>query len=160
MNINSKYINEYKRLMQTTDLQKGYQEFIKFFRGLRTYLLGSMSEYKFTGNIVENGMDYSYFQFTDTELQSKGLKIVIAFVHREFVYEMWLSGMNRKIQRKFHTLLSNKVCKYELSEDPNRVDYIIKDNLVSDINYEEYDKLVEDIKANIIEFEKNIKSLV
>ena len=53
MKINSKYINEYKRLMQTTDLQKGYQEFIKFFRGLRTYLSGSMSKYKFTGNIVE-----------------------------------------------------------------------------------------------------------
>jgi hypothetical protein len=160
MKINSKHINEYKQLMQTTDLQKDYQEFIKFFRGLRTYLSGSMSEYKFTGNIVENGMDYSYFQFTDTELQSKGLKIVIAFVHKEFVFEMWLSGMNRKIQCKFHTLLSNKKCKYELSKDPNRVDYIIKDNLIDDINYEEYEKLVECMRANIIEFTNNVKYLV
>jgi hypothetical protein len=160
MRINSKYINEYKRLIQTTDLQKGYQEFIAFFRSLRTYLSKSMPEYTFTGNIVENGMDYSYFQFTDTELQSKGLKIVIAFVHKEFVYEVWLSGMNRKVQSKFHTLLSNKKCKYELSKDPTRVDYIIKANLIHDIDYEKYEKLVESIQTNINEFIKNVRVLV
>ncbi len=119
-----------------------------------------MTDYKFTGNIVENGMDYSYFQFTDTELQNKGLKIVIAFVHKEFAYEMWLSGMNRKVQCKFHTLLSNKKCKYELSNDPNRVDYIIKDKLVEDINYEMYDRIVQDIQTNVYEFIKDVKSLV
>ncbi len=59
MKINANYINEYKKLIQSTNLQKGYQEFVKFFRGLRTYLSGNMSDYKFTGNIVENNMDYS-----------------------------------------------------------------------------------------------------
>ena len=160
MKINSKYIDEYKRLMQTTDLQKGYQEFIKFFKGLRTYLAGSMLEYKFTGNIIENGMDYSYFQFSDTELQAKGLKIVIAFVHKEFSYEMWLSGMNRNIQSKFHAKLSSAECKYELSKDQNRVDYIAKETLISDIDYVTYDKLVETMKANVIDFTKNMKCLV
>lgn len=160
MKINSNYINDYKILIQTTDLQKDYQEFIKFFRGLRTFLAGSMTDYKFTGNIVENGMDYSYFQFTDDELQSKGLKIVISFVHKEFVYEMWLSGMNRKIQCKYHSLLSNEKCKYELSKDPNKVDYIIKDKLVDDINYEKYDRLVQDIQTNIDKFIKDVRTLV
>ena len=33
--INTKYIEEYKKIIQTTNLQRGYQELIKFFRHLR-----------------------------------------------------------------------------------------------------------------------------
>ena len=71
MKINSNFINEYKKLVKSTNLQKGYQEFIKFFKGLRSYLSGNMTEYKFKANIVENNMDYSYFQFIGSKLQSK-----------------------------------------------------------------------------------------
>lgn len=49
---------EYKELLQTTNLKECYQEFIKLFRYIRVALEKSMPEYKFQGNIVENGMDY------------------------------------------------------------------------------------------------------
>lgn len=146
--------------MQTTDLQKGYQELIKFFRILRTSLSASMKKYKFSGNIVENNMDYSYFQFTDAELKDRGLKIVIAFVHKDFVYEIWLSGVNRDIQSKFHLLLKNKKCNYEFSRDPSKIDFIIKDRLVDDVDYEKSDKLIETIEVNSEKFIKNVKDLI
>ena len=83
--INTNYIEEYKKIIQTTNLQKGYQEIIKFFRYLRNYLQKEMNDFYFTGNIVENNMDYSYFQFTNENLKKKGLKIVFVFLHKEFI---------------------------------------------------------------------------
>ncbi len=160
MKINSNYINEYKKIIQSTNLQKGYQEFVKFFRSLRTYLAGNLSEYKFTGNIVENNMDYSYFQFTNDELQSKGLKFVIAFTHNKFEYEIWLSGMNRKIQISYHDRLSRTKHTYTMSPDPNRFDYILKDKLFDKVNYDDCEKLFDDAKNNIQAFAKKIAKLV
>ncbi len=160
MKINSNYISEYKKILQSTNLQKGYQEFVKFFRGFRTYLAGNLSEYKFTGNIVENNMDYSYFQFTNDELQSKGLKFVIAFTHNKFEYEIWLSGMNRKTQISYHDKLSKAKHAYTMSPDPNRFDYILKDKLFDEVNYDDCERLFDSAKNNIQAFAKKISMLV
>ena len=160
MKINSGYINEYKKLIQTTNLQKGYQELVKFFRALRIYLSENMSEYRFTGSIVENNMDYSYFQFTDDILQSKGLKFVVAFTHNTFEYEIWLSGMNRKIQIDYHS----KLCKVKhtnmMSPNPSRFDYILKEKLFSEVNYDDCERLFDASKNNIQAFTKKIIKLL
>lgn len=76
MNFDVDLLSEYKELLQTANLREGYQEFIKLFRYIRVALEKSMPEYKFQGNIIENGMDYSYFLFTNKNLKEKGLKIV------------------------------------------------------------------------------------
>ena len=123
-------IHEYQRLLQTTELQKGYQEFVAFFRQLRTYLQKELPDFAFTGNIVENNMDYSYFQFTNEELKADGLKIVIAFVHADFEYQVWLSGLNREIQTTFQqrvkSIYSEATSTYPhpliLTESPTKTD--------------------------------------
>ena len=160
MKINTNYINEYKKIIQSTNLQKGYQEFVKFFRGFRAYLADNLSEYKFTGNIVENNMDYSYFQFSNDDLQSKGLKFVIAFIHNKFEYEIWLSGMNRKIQINYHSKLSKVKHKYTMSPDPNRLDYILKEKLFDEVNYDDCEKLFNTAITNLKVFSEKISKIV
>lgn len=145
-------IDEYKRLLQTTNLQKGYQEFVKSFRQLRTFLQKELPAYAFTGNIVENNMDYAYFQFTNEDLQSKGLKIVIVFVHSEFAYQIWLSGVNRKIQREYYEKLNNKSHPYTLTKNPERTDYILKATLIGDWNALDVEEMQRAIKANAVDF--------
>jgi hypothetical protein len=157
--INGEYINEYQRLLQTTNLQKGYQEFIRFFRNLRTYLQKELPEYTFTGNIVENNMDYSYFQFANEDLKSKGLKIVIVFVHAEFSYQIWLSGLNREAQRKHYDYLKDKSHHYTLTANPNKTDFILKMPLVSECNYNNMEELLMTIKANAVAFVHNVKRI-
>lgn len=157
MKINSEYIDEYKKLIQTTNLQQGYQEFVKFFRYLRTFLQKELPEYTFTNNIVENNMDYSYFQFTSEGLKSRGLKIVIAFVHAEFTYQIWLSGMNREVQRDHYEFIKENGNPYTLTENPNKTDYILRAQLVDECNYNEIEELLLAIKTNTLEFIKNIE---
>jgi len=154
------YMDEYKRLLQTTNLQKGYQEFIKFFRSLRTYLQKELPEYAFTGSIVENNMDYSYFQFTSEALKSKDLKIVIAFVHGEFNYQIWLSGMNRSIQRQYYEVLKEKSHPYTLTDNPSKTDFILKMHLVYSSSYNESIGLLKEIKENTNEFIHTVEGLL
>ncbi len=125
MNFDADLLSEYKKLLQTTNLRKGYQEFIKLFRYIRAALEKSMPEYKFQGNIVENGMDYSYL-FTNKNLKEKGLKMAVVFVHSNFQFEVWLSGYNRNYQSKYYDWLKGKNIPFELTDNPTRKDYILR----------------------------------
>lgn len=91
MSFNYKFLEEYQNLIQNTNLQKGYQEFIHLFRWLRISLQNRFSSFRFQGNIVENNMEYSYFQFSDDTTKRMGLKIVVVFVHSDFGFEVWIS---------------------------------------------------------------------
>ncbi|MGN0566719.1 MAG: DUF7000 family protein [Candidatus Limousia pullorum] len=146
MNFNRDLLNEYKTLLQTTDLIEAYQEFIKLFRFLRIELEKTMTEYRFQGNIAENRMDYSYFLFWNEELKSKGLKIAVVFVHRDFRFEVWVSGFNRKYQSKYYDILKDKEIPFELTSSPTKTDYILRVPAdISDISNGDY--VVEKIKS-------------
>src|SRR5699024_9207985 len=108
MNFNSNYLETYKNLLETTELQLGYQEFIKLFRFLRVGLEKELPDYSFSGNIAENSMDFAYFQLTDPELKAKGIKIQLVFVHKTFRFEVWASGHNRKIQTHYYNRLKDQ----------------------------------------------------
>lgn len=146
MNFDRNLLSEYKELLQTTNLRKGYQEFIKLFRYIRVSLEKNMSEYKFQGNIVENGMDYSYFLFTSESLKEKGLKIAIVFVHSNFQFEVWLSGYNRNYQLKYYDLLKGKNIPFQLTDNPARKDYILRVVLEENVDISDADLLTERIQ--------------
>lgn len=126
MKFNIELLNDYRRLIQTTNLQESYQEFIALFRYIRVEMEKQLPEYKFQGNIAENSMDYSYFQFTNDELKKKGLKIAVVFVHRDFQFEIWLSGFNRSIQCQYCKIWSNAIVPFELTDNPKKQDYILR----------------------------------
>ena len=57
MNFDKNLLMTYKKLLQTTELERSYQEFLRLFRFLRVELEKEQRDYRFQGNIVENGMD-------------------------------------------------------------------------------------------------------
>jgi hypothetical protein len=160
MTFNKNYLNEYKRLIKTTYLQKSYQEFIKLFRFLRIGLEKELPGYTFSGNIVENNMDYSYFQLVDRRLKELGIKIQVVFKHREFRFEIWASGYNRKIQNKYYEKLKNKELPYILNDQPSRIDYILSSPIDENIDLSDGVGLIKIIKSSTIEFIKNIYKLM
>lgn len=151
MNFNSKYLETYKSLLATTELQLGYQEFIKLFRFLRIELEKELPDFSFSGNIVENNMDFAYFQLTDTDLREKGVKIQVVFVHKSFRFEVWVSGYNRKIQRYYYEKLKNKPLKYYLNDNPERIDYIFKAKIEKNIELHSGDIVISKIKPVVLE---------
>jgi len=146
MNFDKNLLMTYKKLIQTTELERSYQEFLRLFRFLRVELEKELGDYRFQGNIIENGMDYSYFQFTNDRLKKKGLKIAVTFVHRNFQFEVWLSGFNRKIQCNYYELLKDTRQPFSLTEDPKRSDYILRIPLDQNLDLSDGKRVLSEIK--------------
>ncbi|MDO9522503.1 MAG: hypothetical protein Q7J08_02185 [Methanocorpusculum sp.] len=146
MNFDKNLLMTYKKLIQTTELERSYQEFLRLFRFLRVELEKELGDYRFQGNIIENGMDYSYFQFTNDALKKKGLKIAVTFVHRNFQFEVWLSGFNRKIQCNYYELLKDTRQPFSLTEDPKRSDYILRIPLDQNLDLSDGKRVLSEIK--------------
>lgn len=160
MTFDKSYLNEYKNLIKTTELQQGYQEFIKLFRYLRIELEKELIEYKFSSNIVENNMDYSYFQLVNEKLKDLGIKIQVVFKHKDFRFEIWASGYNRQIQNKYYEKLKNKELPYILNDQPNRIDYILRFSLDENLDLSDGLSIKTEIKKATIEFIENINILL
>lgn len=132
MIFDSALLTAYKTLLQTTNLQQAYQEFIRFFRYLRIELEKQLPDCKFQGGIVENAMDYAYFSFTNELWKAHGLKIVVAFVHNTFQLEVWISGYNRKAQCHWAERLPASF-PFITSADPAHTDYIVRVPVKADL---------------------------
>lgn len=119
-------LETYRSLLRDTELQRAYQEFVRFFRWLRGSLEQQLPEFRFQSGIAENAMDYAYFSFTSPELREKGLKLVVAFVHKEFQLEVWLSGVNRQAQCRWADRLPGCEAPMEKTADPAHLDYLVR----------------------------------
>lgn len=126
MNFNPTLLETYRTILQTTDLQKAYQEFIRLFRFLRNELEQQLPDFHFQSNITENAMDYAYFSFTNPGIKEKGLKLVVTFVHKSFQLKVWLSGTNRAAQCRWTERLNTCPLPMELTQDPNHTDYVVR----------------------------------
>ena len=126
MQFDQTLLETYRTLLQTTNLRKAYQEWLRMFRYLRTALEQQLPEYRFQGSVSENGMDYAYFSFTDPLLKEQGLKLVAVFVPERFQLEMWLSGVNRAAQSRWAARLSHCRPPMKQSENPTRTDYLVR----------------------------------
>lgn len=138
-------ILQFKEIITKTRLQEGYQEQTKLFRLLKNHLQKELKGYAFTGNIVENNMDYAYFQFADENLKAKGLKFVVVFLYKDFQYELWLSGYNRKIQSDMYNKFAKmKNLQFALTANPLRTDYVLKQRFDCNFNdFEDFDRSLE-----------------
>ncbi len=61
MQFGSALLETYHTLLQTTNLQKAYQEWLRMFRYLRGALEQQLPGYRFQSSVNENGMDYACF---------------------------------------------------------------------------------------------------
>lgn len=143
-------LNEYKYLLETTNLQQDYQEFITLFRFIRRQLAHTLVNFSFSGNIIENRMDFSYFQLLSPELNSIGVKLQVVFVHADFRFEIWISGYNRKIQCLYHDYFIDKSIPYILNPHPSTVDYIFKVRLNKDIDLSDSEYLIAQLTKEIL----------
>ena len=126
MHFDPALLETYRTLLQTTDLQRAYQEFIRLFRFLRTELERQLPDFRFQSSITENAMDYAYFSFTDSGLKEKGLKLVVAFDYHRFLLEVRLSGVNRTAQCRWAEHWRDCPPPMELTTDPDHTDFVVR----------------------------------
>lgn len=150
---------EYKRIIETTNIQKCYQQIMKLIKYISSELEKEMPEYTFMGRVVENQMDFSYFQATRESLKKSGLKVQVVFVHGTCEFEIWISGYNRKIQCSCYEMLRNSACPFEMCSNPERNDFIIKAVAEKKITSDSPESIIAEIKSKIVELEDYIQKI-
>ena len=149
MNFDPTLLETYRTLLQTTDLQKAYQEFIRLFRFLRNELERQMPDFRFQSSITENAMDYAYFSLTNPALKEKGLKLVVAFDHRNSRLEVWRSGANRRAQCRWAEQSSVCPPPMELTQEPNHTDFVVRLPVKTELS--DGEKMVAAVKEAIVQ---------
>ncbi len=155
METNHQLLKMYKNLIQTTQIQECYQYIMKLIHDIYTILKNDLNTFQFSNKVIENNMNFSYFQLTNPQLKKQGLKIQIIFIHQSCQFEVWLSGYNRHIQQQYYQKLNSK-CPFQLCENPQKNDYIMKRPLMKDITVDNIQDIIEEIKLTI----KNIENLL
>lgn len=97
--LNKTLFLEYKQLMENTRIEECYSQVIYLLKTIQTTLEKDMDSFCFMNRVVENVMDFSYFQLTDDQLKKGGLKIQVVFFHKTCRFEIWGSGYNRAVQK-------------------------------------------------------------
>lgn len=148
---------EYKHIMETTNVQRCYQHILKLIRYISSELEKEMPEYTFMGRVVENQMDFSYFQATRESLKEAGLKIQVVFMHSTCDFEVWLSGYNRKIQCSYYERLRHTECPFEVCSNPEKNDFIIKAIVGTKVTTDAPEAIIAEIKRKVVELEEHVK---
>ncbi len=151
MKFDSNKLNDYQQIIKTTNILESYQEFIKLFRYLKIQLQKELPEFSTSNNIMENHLDFAYFQLFKDSLKDRGLKVQIIFVHQRCQFELWISGYNRKIQNKYYLKLKDRKFDYLLTSDPQHIDYIFKSQLSTELDISDGEKLISLLKEDILE---------
>lgn len=159
MSFDQSLFREYKRIMETTNVKKCYQQILKFIRYVSAELEKEMPEYTFMGRVVENQMDFSYFQATRKNLKEAGLKIQVVFMHSTCEFEVWISGYNRKSQCSYYERLRHTECPFEVCSNPERNDFIIKAIMEKTITADTPEAIIAEIKRKIVELEEYISKI-
>lgn len=149
MEFEYKYFCEYKELMDTTNIQKCYQQMIQLIKYISAKLEREMPDYHFMGRVVENQMDFSYFQATTEKLKKQGLKIQVVFVHKTCEFEVWMSGYNRKVQCRYYNMISDLESPLALCANPERNDYIAKLVLTKNIITDDPETIISEMQIAI-----------
>lgn len=148
---------EYKHILETTTVQQGYQQVIQLIKYISAELEKELPEYTFMGRVVENQMDFSYFQATRESLKESGLKVQVVFIHSTCKFEVWISGYNRKIQSRYYKMLCNSECPFEVCSDPERNDFILKAPVEKEITTDTPEAIIAEIKGKVTELETYIQ---
>jgi hypothetical protein len=133
MDLDHECIEEFQTQLKKGKIQKGYKSLLEYLLYLQSYLRKRYEDYDFTGTFYHGYLDMSYFAFITPALKEHRLKVAIVFNYKTFQFELWLSGYNKDIQKKYWEYLKKKNIKgYFLPETIKGYDSIVEDHIEED----------------------------
>jgi len=161
MNSFHEYMNDFRTQLKKGGIIKAYQGFMDYFRGLRNHFSSAFPQYSVPGNIYYGYLDMTYFAIMPEFLKQRKLKIAIVFVYETYRFEVWLSGMNRKVQTRYSLIIKEKGWdKYHLTTNPKGEDSILDQILVEDPDFSDLDLLTEQIENGTRQFITDVENFL
>jgi hypothetical protein len=157
-----KSIDEYRKQLEKGAIQEAYRGLMEYIMGLRTHFMKKYPHSIESGSIYYGYMDMTYFSVFPKSIKDRKLKVPIVFLHEEFRFEVWLSGVNRQVQEKYWELIEeSKWNKYKLvSQEGKGVDSIIEHILVDNPDFSDLDALTQQIEIGTLKFFQDVENFL
>ena len=148
----NRYMEDYRKEMKKGVIKEAYKGLMEYIMNLRTHFKNNYPDY-FVSGLYYGYMDMTYFSFSPDSLKDRKLKIAIVFIHDTVRFEVWLSGQNKEIQRKYWKLLKeSKWDKYNIVPTTDGVDSIIEHVLVGNPDFSDLEALTKKIEEGTLKF--------
>ena len=103
----------------------------------------------------------TYFAFFPASLKCRRLKAGVVFNHRDFRFEVWLFGVNKKVQAKYLKLFKESAWKkYDIASTTRGIDFIVWHVLVDDPDFSDLDVLTRKIEKGTLEFIDDVEGFL
>ncbi|NYT04244.1 MAG: hypothetical protein GKC00_06000 [Candidatus Methanofastidiosa archaeon] len=156
----AEYMEEYKKEMKKGIITKAYKGLMEYILDLRTHFKNKYPNY-FVSGLYYGYMDMTYFSFSPESLKDRKLKIAIVFIHDTVRFEVWLSGQNKEIQKKYWGLFKDKNWnKYKIVPNIEGYDSIVEHVLIADPDFSDLDKLTEKIEKGTLKFIQDVEEFL
>ncbi len=154
-------MKEYRNQMEKGVIQQAYRGLMDYIMGLRSHFEKKYPDYLVSGSIYFGYMDMTYFSFFPKSLKIIGLKVGIVFVHKDFKFEVWLFGYNKRIQSKYWKLFKDSGwSKYRIPPTTKGFDSILEGVLVENTNFSDFDDLTKQIERGTLSFIEDIENFL
>lgn len=154
-------MNEYQRQLEKGVIQKTYRGLMEYMLALRTRFQKRHPDYVVPGSLYTGYMDMTYFSVMSKFLQQRKLKIAVVFIHEACRFEVWLAGVNKQVQTQTWGLLKESGWKdYPLVASTKGADAIIESILVEHPDFNNLDKLSEQIEAGTLKFIQEVEGFL
>ena len=150
---------EYRKQLEKGSIQVAYRGLMEYIMGLRSQLKNNYPDHYVSGSVYFGYMDMTYFAFTPESLKDRRLKIAIVFIHEPFMFEVWLGGMNKRVQTKYWQLFKDSAWEnYRVPSTTKGVDSIIEYILVDNPDFSDLDGLTTRIEKGTLKFIEDIEN--
>jgi hypothetical protein len=152
-------MDEYQEQLKRGKIQVAYKGLMDYVMGLRTHFKKKFPELGVSGSIYYGYMDMTYFSIFPKKLKDRKLKIALVFLHEEFRFEVWLSGVNREVQTEYWQMVKDHGWdKYKLVSPGVWVDSILEHILVGDPDFSDLDALTQQIETGTVKFIQDVEN--
>ncbi|MFB0919742.1 MAG: hypothetical protein QMB62_02485 [Oscillospiraceae bacterium] len=153
-------VKEYTAQLRNGQIQKAYKGIMAFMARLKNHMENQYPEY-ISSALYLGYMDMTYFAFTPLELKDRKLKIAVVYLHEQNRFEVWLGGVNRKVQAEYIELMKSKdIGDYKVSQALPGVDSIIELTVAGQPDFDRIEDLMAEIESKAVEFAENIRSIL
>ena len=153
-------MTEYHKQLAKGAIQQAYRGLMDYFWRLKSFFENNYPDYA-SGGIYYGFMDMTYIPLFPKTLKQRKLKIAIVFVHESFRFEVWLAGVNKKVQAKYWKLIKDSNWnKYRLPPTTKGADSIVEHVLAENPDFSNLDDLTREIEKCTLRFIKDVEDFL
>jgi AraC family transcriptional regulator len=146
-------INKTKNTRQESEIHFIHKDVGRFMKALNSHLNKHYWEDYQIGSIYDGIDTITYFPFTPKDLKPHKLKIALVYNYQKKCFEIWLTGQNKQIQKKYWEIFKDSDWnKYHIPESLSDGFSIVDDILVEDLGFDDFDALIEQIESKSLKF--------